>query len=294
MTVAQPIRLTEIIKGQIYLGNLAAALFAELKAKLGITHIVSVCPDYASTSSNHLVIPIEDSEYDDLLIHLPVVCEFIEDALKEHGRVLVHCVMGISRSASAIAAYLMKSRRILVADAIRYLKQLRPIVHPNYGFIRQLHVFEDCAYRPSQYHARYLSWKRRHKQDVKTYINFLEDTFPLVHDKVLLTSDYPEDTAQAQSYVLDLGITKIISIVPAELPLGQPFTQHERFHMANSSSSHLGTLDAVCRSVHEVIDKGGQALLYCANESELCVAACAFCEFHLECRRLGVADAGVY
>lgn len=148
---------------------------------------------------------------------------------------------------------------------------------------------------------------------MKTYINFLEDTFPLVHDKVLLTrygrylnffllsslvnvlsSDYPEDTAQAQSYVLDLGITKIISIVPAELPLGQPFTQHERFHMANSSSSHLGTLDAVCRSVHEVIDKGGQALLYCANESELCVAACAFCEFHLECRRLGVTDAGVY
>ncbi|PPQ65736.1 hypothetical protein CVT24_011769, partial [Panaeolus cyanescens] len=255
--------------------SLSAALSAEQKAKHRITHIVSVCPDYPSTGPNHLAVPIEDSEYDNLLAYLPTICDFVEDAVKGHGRVLVHCVMGISRSASAVAAYLMRSRKIAVSEAISYLKQLRPIVHPNYGFIRQLHVFADCGYQPSQSHPRYLSWKRKHKQDVKTYINFLEDTFPLVHDKVLLTSEYPKDKVQAQSYILDLGITKVVSIEPAEC-LPSPFSQLESFRMGDSSTSAFSSLDAICRSMQTVNDKGGQVLLYCENEMKLCVVACAF------------------
>lgn len=50
-------------------------------------------------------ISVEDTEYDDLLINLPRVCAFIQDALDHGGRVLVHCVMGISRSSAAVAAF---------------------------------------------------------------------------------------------------------------------------------------------------------------------------------------------
>ncbi|KAF9004199.1 protein-tyrosine phosphatase-like protein, partial [Cyathus striatus] len=73
-----------------------------------ITHILSICPDFPSTGANqnHLTIPINDIEYDDLLIHLPRACEFIRKAIEDdHGRVLVHCVMGISRSATVVVAY---------------------------------------------------------------------------------------------------------------------------------------------------------------------------------------------
>jgi dual specificity phosphatase 12 len=50
-------------------------------------------------------IAVEDVDYADLLIHLPSACRFIDQALRNGGNVLVHCVQGISRSATVIAAY---------------------------------------------------------------------------------------------------------------------------------------------------------------------------------------------
>lgn len=85
--------------------SLAAAKSIDLRRQFGITHVVSVCQDYPLHGPNHLVIPVQDSEYDDILIHLPDACRFIQNTLDGGGRVLVHCFMGISRSATVIAAY---------------------------------------------------------------------------------------------------------------------------------------------------------------------------------------------
>lgn len=53
----------------------------------------------------HMRIPVEDVDYADLLIYLPAAVNFIEEALHNGGVVLVHCVEGLSRSATVIAAY---------------------------------------------------------------------------------------------------------------------------------------------------------------------------------------------
>ena len=111
---------------------------------MSITHIVSVCPDYPSTGPRHLTIQVQDSELDNLLIHLPEACRFIQNALEQGGRVLIHCVMGISRSTTVLAAYressfilcfivgrvtgisifqVMKTRNMAPSDAIRFIKQ---------------------------------------------------------------------------------------------------------------------------------------------------------------------------
>ena len=50
-------------------------------------------------------IPVEDVDYADLLIHLPSAVRFIDQALRDGGVVLVHCVQGLSRSATVVAAY---------------------------------------------------------------------------------------------------------------------------------------------------------------------------------------------
>lgn len=85
--------------------SLLAATCEDTRNKLGITHILSVCPDYPSTGPNHLAIAVDDSEYEDLLIHLPEACRFVQSALEKGGKVLVHCVMGISRSTTVVCAY---------------------------------------------------------------------------------------------------------------------------------------------------------------------------------------------
>ena len=85
--------------------SLSAGLSVEQKDRLSITHIISVCPDYPSTGPSHLTISVQDSELDNLLIHLPEACRFIQNALEQDGRILLHCVMGISRSITVLAAY---------------------------------------------------------------------------------------------------------------------------------------------------------------------------------------------
>ncbi|EGN92577.1 hypothetical protein SERLA73DRAFT_65520 [Serpula lacrymans var. lacrymans S7.3] len=100
-----PISVDEIVDGKIYIGNLSAALSLEWRSKLGISHVLSVCPEYSSTGPKHLTICVQDSEYEDLLIHLPQACQFIQSALDEGGKILVHCVMGVSRSTTVVCAY---------------------------------------------------------------------------------------------------------------------------------------------------------------------------------------------
>ena len=85
--------------------SLSAALSVDQREQSGITHVISVCPNYPSTGEQHLSIPVHDTEYEDLLIHLPKTCGFIQAALDQGGKVLVHCVMGISRSTTVVAAY---------------------------------------------------------------------------------------------------------------------------------------------------------------------------------------------
>lgn len=87
--------------------SFAAAQCPELRKKLGITHLISVCRELLSSSGDyiHLQIYVEDTEYSDLLIHLPKTTQFIQAAFEEGGRVLIHCIMGVSRSTTVVAAF---------------------------------------------------------------------------------------------------------------------------------------------------------------------------------------------
>ena len=128
MPITATHNIDTVVDGQIYIGkcvftvycaisaplciifvdtrrSLAGAKSIDLRRQFGITHLLSVCQDFPPEGPNHLIVPVQDSEYDDILIHLPGACRFIQNAVESGGRVLVHCHMGISRSATVIAAY---------------------------------------------------------------------------------------------------------------------------------------------------------------------------------------------
>lgn len=68
-------------------------------------------------------------------LQLLCLCCFIPD------KVLVHCVMGRSRSATLVLAYLMMKHSLSVVDAIEHVRQRRCIL-PNHGFLKQLRALD--------------------------------------------------------------------------------------------------------------------------------------------------------
>ena len=50
-------------------------------------------------------VPVQDAHHEDLLIWMPSVCRFVDEALNAGGVVLIHGVHGLSRGATVMAAY---------------------------------------------------------------------------------------------------------------------------------------------------------------------------------------------
>lgn len=60
---------------------------------------------------------------------------FIQSVKQDNGRVLVHCVQGISRSASVVLAYLIYSTKMSYNDSYTLCRTRRPCTNPNMAFI---------------------------------------------------------------------------------------------------------------------------------------------------------------
>lgn len=77
-----------------------------------------------------------------LFQHFQLAAEFIDSALKQNGKILVHCGEGISRSSTLVIAYLMMKCGFRVEDAVRQVVKHRNIL-PNQGFLLQLCQLHD-------------------------------------------------------------------------------------------------------------------------------------------------------
>jgi len=116
-----------------------------------VTHILNVTAEVAdSFPPDKFVykrIAISDMPSTRILDHFDDAFQFIDAGRRKGGCVLVHCYYGNSRSASFVIGYLMRSERMRYCDALEYLQLLRPDVHPNDGFQRQLKEFDQHTFR---------------------------------------------------------------------------------------------------------------------------------------------------
>jgi protein tyrosine phosphatase len=58
--------------------------------------------------------------------NLPLMVKYIEDHVNKGHNVLVHCFAGQQRSATVVAAYLIKNNNMSVDEAISYIKSKKP------------------------------------------------------------------------------------------------------------------------------------------------------------------------
>ncbi|MEE6523091.1 hypothetical protein FKM82_021825 [Ascaphus truei] len=98
-------------------------------------------PDFIA-DSHFLRVPVNDSFCEKILPWLDKSVDFIEKAKASNDRVLVHCLAGISRSATIAIAYIMKRMDMSLDEAYRFVKEKRPTISPNFNFLGQLLDFE--------------------------------------------------------------------------------------------------------------------------------------------------------
>ena len=141
-------RLEGIDAPAIYLGGLSAARNeAELRAA-AVTHVVDLTAsgiDYEGfrhRGVRYLRIDLQDQPRADLAVHLPRINDFVNMARKKHGAsVLLHCSSGSSRSAAAVAAYLVEHCAMTLQRALEVCACATKLCI-NVGFLSQLADFE--------------------------------------------------------------------------------------------------------------------------------------------------------
>uniref|UniRef100_A0A8B9PLF2 protein-serine/threonine phosphatase n=1 Tax=Apteryx owenii TaxID=8824 RepID=A0A8B9PLF2_APTOW len=87
-------------------------------------------------------IRVYDEEATDLLAYWNDTYKFISKAKKNGSKCLVHCKMGVSRSASTVIAYAMKEYGWNLDRAYDYVKERRTVTKPNPSFMRQLEEYQ--------------------------------------------------------------------------------------------------------------------------------------------------------
>uniref|UniRef100_A0A3Q3IL87 Dual specificity protein phosphatase n=1 Tax=Monopterus albus TaxID=43700 RepID=A0A3Q3IL87_MONAL len=130
---------------RLYIGDQDIASDRRELAKLGITHILNCAQSkwrggaeyYAGMNITYHGIEAHDSPSFDMSVNFYPAAEFIHKALTGGGKVLVHCTVGVSRSATLVLAYLMIRQNLTLVEAIKTVKDHRGVI-PNRGFLRQL------------------------------------------------------------------------------------------------------------------------------------------------------------
>lgn len=134
------------IEDNLWLGAISSACNREALHQHNIETIISAflgsTPDYPY-DFNYERAKLRDVEDEDILSDFERLLPIIRKELGNGKGVLCHCYRGRSRSASIVAAYLIRYHNMTTDDALSYIKSKRAQVDPNPGYITQLRIFED-------------------------------------------------------------------------------------------------------------------------------------------------------
>ncbi|MBO6938233.1 MAG: dual specificity protein phosphatase family protein [Deltaproteobacteria bacterium] len=139
------------ISDSITLGRRPKAADLDALRSAQITHVISCLPEaqrpkvvFLESEFRCLFLPVHDGIHEDIASGFPDVFRFVESAREgdPEARVLVHCEVGVSRSATLVTALMMKRERLRFFDAFSAVRERRAQVLPNIGFASQLQRLE--------------------------------------------------------------------------------------------------------------------------------------------------------
>jgi protein-tyrosine phosphatase len=133
------------ILDHLYLGSAQNSFNRKQLKNLEIRYIINTAKECVNHYPEHFLYmkcPMIDDEIEDATRYFDETYEFIENARSCNSKILVHCFMGMSRSATIVIAYLMKHKRWNLKAAFRFVREKRPIIELNVGFMYQLVEYE--------------------------------------------------------------------------------------------------------------------------------------------------------
>jgi len=134
----------------IIIGNGETICNLDYLKGIGVTHVLN-------TAEHHVVVNpskyniynikyygfhVDDLPSSNISRYFHRTSDFIDRAVKGGGLIVVNCMMGWSRSATCVAAYLMMKHNMTATRALETIRQGRPI-RPNAGFLQQLADLEN-------------------------------------------------------------------------------------------------------------------------------------------------------
>ena len=137
------------VHSDIYIGDgVAAKNLARLK-ELNISYVLNAAEGtgfgmvdtnnsyYSESGIKYKGFAMLDLPSTDISTHFKEAGDFIDDALRSECKILVHCLMGRSRSGCLVLAYLMMFCGMDIITAAETVVKCRDI-RPNNGFLMQL------------------------------------------------------------------------------------------------------------------------------------------------------------
>lgn len=137
------------ITSKIYLGSQFDAMNKETLKNYGIKKVLTIQLEdlpqkYKPKDQNcHKFIKMRDCASANIMEKFDEAIDFLKKCESSEGNTLVHCRMGISRSATICTAYLMKEKKLDFEEAFQRVREQRPQAGPNFGFLGQLKRFEN-------------------------------------------------------------------------------------------------------------------------------------------------------
>ena len=101
---------------------------------------------------------------------------------------------------------------------------------------------------------------------------------------LLISSDFPSDCRQAVSLLLDMGVTHLLSLSPAEISSAvvSPVVKHHHLNISNQApEALLLALPDACKFISDAINADGQVLVHCLVESRACTVVSAYRQLSL-------------
>uniref|UniRef100_A0A673IC77 protein-serine/threonine phosphatase n=1 Tax=Sinocyclocheilus rhinocerous TaxID=307959 RepID=A0A673IC77_9TELE len=220
---------TEIFD-HVYLGSEWNASNLEELQNSGVRYILNVTREidnFFPGLFEYHNIRVYDEEATNLLEYWNDTYKFISKAKKAGVKCLVHCKMGVSRSASTVIAYAMKEYGWDLERAFDHVKERRSVTKPNPSFMKQLEEYQGILLASKQRHNKL--WRSHSDGDLS------QAHEPLCKAPRSLDRSDPHNNNSPPSIQQMLGIAVIESLTN---PQSAPGNTHTKLGESPSKLAH--------------------------------------------------------